>query len=132
MIFKSLRLQFGLARARRKLRRARREDAQFILVGMLNAAPDAPLLTDVYTLLAETEYQREHFRNAMHYAKLAIALLEDNPSQLGPRECDVLRAKMHWYIDSGAEQMRKARRAFVAMPSNVEIQGDIRNAQRGE
>lgn len=121
MILKNLRLKFGLARARRKLLREKYEAAQYILVGMLNAAPDAPLLPAVFTMLAETEFHREHFRNSMHYAKLAIAVLEDNPSQLGTTECQALHDRMRWYIESGVEKMKQARLEFVAKPPGAQV-----------
>ncbi len=75
----------------------------------MNAAPEEAMLPEIFTSLAETEYHRNHFRNSMHYAKLATDILEVNPTQLASSEVQALLQKMQELIDLGMEGMRKAR-----------------------
>lgn len=77
MLFRYFSAAGRLARAQKKIRRGKFEDALLVLVGMLNKGVEPDLAPAIYLALAEAETGCGNLGNAGYYARQCEAALQE-------------------------------------------------------
>ena len=116
MIFETWRLTRRLKQAEARIRKDQFDEAQTLLVSVLNRQPEQRMVYLAYSRLVVTEFHRSNLRNALHYAKLCGEDAQVYPEfweDSANREC---LDRVQWYRDQCEESLgdRHAGKASVS------------------
>ena len=101
---------FGLTLATLFARAKRFDQAHAWFIRALNKEPQGIVLCRIYVGLAQTEFQRCHFLNARHYAKLCLEQMAQGAVADSEPQAMQLLEEASWYYQSSAEEALKHRR----------------------